>query len=250
MDFYVPLAGSLLVLICGLALRRNVRAAGTALVAAGTIGIVALVGARAVKTLVPTLTQKVPDRLHGVVGYMMGHYVLGDVGNQEGSVLLLFPPDKAATKNALDTQYDFLSRVLAAKPGLKVVDFTLQVDAAAVTGGRIPADAFEQGLAAAPNAVACVSFAGVPAEAEKLSIFDGGGKRPLYVYDPSGSRNWVDALRQGLIRRVIVPRPDVEFPSGEQVAGPPGELFGTYFLAGTSESIDKLLGDLGGAGRE
>jgi len=192
----------------------------------------------------------VPDRLHGVVGYMMGHYVLADIGGQDGPVLLLFPPDKAATKNALDTQYDFFSRVLAAKPGLEVVDFTLQVDAAAVTGGRIPTAAFEQGLAKAPDAVACISFAGAPADAEKLSIFADGRKRPLYVYDPSGSRNWVEALRRGLIRRVIVPRPDVEFPSGEKVAGPPGELFGTYCLAATSESIDKLLGDLGAARRE
>jgi len=245
--FFAVIGALAVVGILGLALRKSAGPLGTALVAVAAIGIVAAVGARSIKTLVPGLGQKVPDRLHGVVGYMMGHHVLADSRGERGKVLLLFPPDRAVSKNALDTQYDFFSRVLAPQPALEVADFTLQVEPAAVNAGRISADEFEQGLAAAPDAVAYVSFAGVPAEPEKLSIFAGQTKRPLYVYDPAPSRSWVSALRQGLIRRVIVPRPDVDLPSGEQVAGPPGEIFAKYFLSGSPETVDKLLSDLGAA---
>ena len=113
------------------------------------------------------------------------------------------------------------SRVLRGFQGLKVEVRTLAVSSRAAKTGQIPVTAFRQAASNMPPAVAYVSFAGVPADVDKFLSAGTQGGPGMFVFDPWGTTNWLAALKKGLVRCVVVPRPDVSAPSGGEIAGEP-----------------------------
>ena len=92
--------------------------------------------------------------------------------------------------------------------------------------------------------MAYVSFAGVPDD--MVERFGALPTQPaFYVYDPEGSTNWLTALKKGLIRSVIVPRPDVDPKAMAGIAGLPGELFDQLYLLATPGNADSVVARLG-----
>ena len=110
--------------------------------------------------------------------------------------------------------------------------------------GQFSLAAFEQACAARSNEVAYVSFAGVPAGIEELSILKQGRAPQLFVFDPLGTTDWLAGLKLGMIRRVVVPRPDAQPARNVEVDGRPDEIFQRYFLMATPETADQVAAQL------
>ena len=190
-------------------------------------------------------SAKGPDRGQAVVGYYLASQVLGEAGNQQGSVVLFFPPDSVLDADTIGTYAGTFSRVLRGFPGLKVQVLTLAVPPKAAKAGLIPLAAFQQATSNAPPAVAYVSFAGVPADIENFMPTAGQGGPGFFVFDPWRTTNWLGALRKGRVRSVIVPRPGVHPPPDSEISGAPNELFNRLYLMATPATADNIAAELG-----
>lgn len=184
-------------------------------------------------------TPKGPDRGQAVVSYYLAGQFLGETALRKGSVLLFFPPDAVMDEEAVGTYAGTFRRVLLGVPGLTVESVTLDVAAKAAKAGNIPISAFQHAITNSSPAVAYVSFAGVPAEIRNLPKEH---RRPLFVFDPWGTTNWVAAMKEGFIKTAIVPRPGVK--PGPDIVGEPYEAFGKLYLMATPSTLDKVLSEL------
>ncbi len=245
MNFFSVLLALLGVGAMGYFVRRRSAVCGQALVLGAIVGCVVLLGWQIYQSLFQDSPQP-PDRYHAVVGYTMGHLVARELAGQRGRVCLIFPSEAASSSAELDTLYATFARVLAPLPSLELKDVSLKASRKQMREGRVPKASFDQAFAAAPKALAYVSFAGVPEDVEKLSLF-GEKSVPLFlVYDPAGKTGWAGALKKSLIRKVIVPNPNAEFPKDKPIAGPPEELFRQFFILATPETADRVAAQLGG----
>jgi hypothetical protein len=171
------------------------------------------------------------DRYQGVVGYMMGQNFIRMAPQLSGQVVLIFPPDKASSPEALDTLFNTFARTLLPFSGLEIKDVGLEVDVKTARDGMIPAAVFDTALSQFSNAVAFISFAGAPPAGESLAVWNVAGEGqapPFLVYDSAGTENWKEPLKEGKIKLVIRPKPGVD-RGGEDVAGPPNEIFDKFF---------------------
>lgn len=104
--------------------------------------------------------------------------------------------------------------------------------------------AFKQVMEQAKDALAIVSYAGAPTGFETL--FAGQPKpAPFYVFDPDGTTNWLAALKAGLIRAVVLPRPGAGSSDREAVTGMPQAIFERFYLLVTPETVDPEHGSCG-----
>lgn len=220
----------------GFFLRDRARSLGQSLMVAGCVGCVALAAWQLYRSFYDS-GEISRDRYHAVVAYAMGHQVAREFAGRKGKVCLIFPPESASSADALDTLFETFARVLRPFPGLEVKEATLRVKAKLARNGQVPAAAFEQAFAEVPNAVAYISFAGIPQDSETLSVFSKREPPAVFIYDATGGTNWGNALKQRRIRAVIVPRPDVKPPGKGAIAGPPEAIFKEYFLMVTYESL-------------
>ncbi len=210
------------------------------MILAGCIATVACLGWRVRQTVLQPATAA-PDRGQAVVGYFLANQVLAELGDQQGRIVLFFPPTSVLDEEAVGTYAGTFRRVLRGFPDLKVDVLTLTVPAKAAKAGQFPLSAFQQ---AGSNvaALAYVSFTGVPKEIE--SFRTGAADKPLrfYVFDPWATTNWLAALEKGIIRRVIVPRPGVR--AGTEISGDPNDVFNQLYLLATPETATRIAGQL------
>ena len=194
---------------------RRWRVLGQVMMGLGGLGLIGVV-ALEVRQYVFSPQPKMPDRCQIAVSYCLANCLLGDLASQSGSVVLLFPQRRLMDA---DTEQSYEEGFI---PPLRHGHGILRLKALRLEGGDRDAgrtlSAFKQALAQAQEALAVVSYAGVPADFETL--FSAGQLRipPLYVFDHQGTTNWLAALKEGRIRAVVLPRPGVD-PRGGEAAG-------------------------------
>jgi hypothetical protein len=68
------------------------------------------------------------------------------------------------------------------------------------------------------------------------------------VFDPWQTTNWVGALKEGRIRAVVVPRPDVPPGAGAGMVGEPGTIFSQLYLMATPATAEQVAARLSAKG--
>ena len=204
----------------------------------GLIGVVAL----EVRQYVFSPQPRMSDRCEMAVSYCLANCLLGDLAGQSGSVVLLFPQRRLMDA---DTEQSYEEGFI---PPLRHGHVLLHLKALRLEGGDrnagLALSAFKQALAQAQEALAVVSYAGVPADFDTL--FSAGQPKipPLYVFDSSGTTHWLGALKAGRIRAVVLPRPGVDPRGREKIAGMPDTIFQRFYLLATPANADQVAASL------
>jgi hypothetical protein len=243
MTYYFLLALALTFAGLGYLVRRRSDFWGQVIMIAGCLGCAGCIAWQVRQTMFPP-TVTGPDRGQAVVGYFLANQVLGELGGEQGLVVLFFPPKSVLDEETVGTYAGTFSRVLRGFPNLKVQLLTLAVPDKSAKAGQIPLSAFRQVTSNAPLAVAFVSFAGVPADIEKFLPAEQAQGAGFFVFDPWGTTNWLGALRKGRVRAVIVPRPGVPHVAGADVSGEPNEIFNRFYLLATPATADRIAAEL------
>jgi hypothetical protein len=221
---------------------RRWRTFGQVLMVAGILSLTVISILQFWQMVSPT-EEKTSNRGEMSVGSSLANCVLGDLDGQNGTVILLFPPRALMTANA-EEGYEFgftlpfrhahgqlhlKALVLEAKPGNAGYDLA----------------AFQQVLEKTPDALAVVSYAGVPVDFDNL-FAAGQSKSPrFYVFDSEGTTNWVGPLKDGHVRAVALPRPGADLRARQTVSGRPEEIFEKFYLLATQETADQVASQLG-----
>jgi len=192
-----------------------------------------------VRGTLSTTSSKPPDSYDATTSYILAQQVVRELSNQQGMVLLIYPPARTMDSQTMDDLTYVFARVLRSAPGLHVRTTNLPDSGSAPTDRLSLAD-FEQVFPAAPGEVAYVSFAGVPSGIEGLSVFQRQPAPRLLLFDPLGSTDWLPGLKKGVIRCVIVPRPGARAADGGQIQGRPEEVFNRFFLMATPQTADQV----------
>jgi hypothetical protein len=243
MTYYFLLALALTLAGLGYLVRRRSDFWGQVMMIAGCLGCAGCIAWQVRQTMFPP-TAMGADRGQAVVGYFLANQVLGEVGSEQGQVVLFFPPESVLDEETVGTYAGTFSRVLRGFPNLKVQVLTLAVPDKAAKAGQIPLSAFRQVASNVPPAVAYVSLAGVPPDNEKFRSTDQAQGPGFFVFDPWGTTNWLGALRKGRVRAVIVPRPGVRHMAGTEVAGEPNDIFNRFYLLATPSTADRIAAEL------
>ena len=241
MTYYLILAGFLAVAGIGYRIRNRWDFPGVLLMIAGGIGCVGLIlwqvrGAMAGSSAPP------PDRCHAAVSYTLASHVVREMAGKRGQVVLVYPPDRFMDSEARDTLTFAFARVLQSSPSLQLRVTNLA--AMGKSSGQSTLAAFEQAFGATANEVAYVSFAGVPPGIDDHPVFKLERARRLFVFDSLGTTHWLAALKRGVIRCVVVPRPGAVPPKNVELDGRPDEIFQRYFLMATPETADQVAAQL------
>jgi hypothetical protein len=203
----------------------------------GGLGLIVVIILQVRENVFPS-QAKAPSRYEMAVSYGLANCLLGDVAGQDGKVVLLFPQRRmmdAATEGSYEDGFI---------PSLRHGHVKLDLKAVRLEGANQDISVFKQALAQNQDAMAVISYAGVPAGFETL--FPGGqAARPLfYVFDGDGTTNWLGALKEGRIRAVVVPRPGVDARVGKRIAGMPETIFERFYLLATPANADEVAADL------
>lgn len=240
----------LLLLLCagvgaaGFLWRRHSAGPGSACLGVAGLGLAILLGWQVYQFTAAGKPRPV-NRAYAAVAYHMGYEVLQELRGLNGSICLILPPETRSNQAELDSLFNTFARVLAPLPTLQIKEASLDAKPRQVAAGRLPIEAFERALAQVPEALAYVSFAGLPSDLNRLSLWATTNAAPLYAFDPSGGTNWLAALKQGRLRRVIVPRPEAQAEDRTQpTAGPPDELFARFFLLATPANADQVAAQI------
>jgi hypothetical protein len=245
MTHYLILGAVLAVAAAGIWLRRRSSFLGQMMILAGCVGCIACLGWQIRQSLFPPAARE-PDRGQAVVAYTLANQVLGETGIVEGRILLFFPPSRVMDEDTVGTYAGTFKRVLRGFPGLDVQVVGLEVPKKAAGMGQIPLAAFRQVASNFPSAVACVSFAGVPADIQSFSSGNGRPAPPFFVFDPWSSTNWLAGIKSGVVRCVIVPRPGTHPAPAQAISGEPGEIFERLYLMATRSNADEVAAKLAG----
>ena len=234
MSYFLFLAAFLAVAGIGYAIRNRAELLGKILMIGGAIGCAGLVVREILSTFAGSSGMDL-DRYHATASYTLGTQVAREMTGQRGQIVLIYPPERATDPDVVNSlTYAFARAVQSTSLQLRQTNL-----APALT-----LDAFEQTVPAASDEVAYIFLAGVPPGIEGLARFKQQPAPRLFVFDPAGSTDWLTALKKGVIRRVIVPRPDTRPAKGEEIAGRPEEIFPRYFLIATPETADQVAAQL------
>ncbi len=241
MSHQLFLTAGVVVAVIGLLLRRRSEAWGKGLVIAGCLGCMATLLWQIRESLF-TPEAGGPDRGQAVVAYFLANEFLRHPPASPGTVRLLFPPGSVIDEEARGTYAGTFNRVLRPFGEFKTEVLVLSVPDKAAKAGNIPLQTFQAAATNAPGCVACVSFAGVPADIARMLS---NGPRPapsMFVFDPWGTTNWVAALRSGLIQTVIVPKPGAVRDA--EVSGEPNAVFERLYLMANPATADRIASQL------
>ena len=135
-------------------------------------------------------------------------------------------------------------RVLRGFPGLGVQVLSLEVPKKVADTGQIPVEAFRRAASNFPAATACVSFVGVPTDIQRFSSRNGQPAPPFFIFDPWSTTNWLAAMKSGVVRCAVVPRPGTRPGPAETISGEPREIFERFYLMATSSNADEVAAKL------
>jgi hypothetical protein len=235
------LLAALLVAGVGGWMSRRWRVLGQVLMGLGGLGLIGVVALQ-VRQNVFSPQPKTPGRCAMAVSSCLANCLLGDLAGQDGIVVLLFPQRRlmdASTERSYEEGF---------VPPLRHGRARLRVKAIRLEGGDRDAghglQAFKQALAQAQDAVAIVSYAGVPADFETLFSSGQPALPPFYVFDPDGATPWLGSLKAGHIRAVVLPRPGVDPRGREAAAGMPETILERFYLLATPANADQVAASL------
>ena len=190
--------------------------------------------------------MKAPNRAHAVVSFYLANQTLRDVAGRRGQVVLIFPPASVLDEDTAESYARaFSPLLLRGHPELEVQVARLEAPAKAAKSGDLPLAEFKQVAARFPTALAFICYGSVPADIGELFSPEQKNPPALCVYDPAGTTNWAGALKKGLIRLVIVPRPGVDPTRQGGIAGAPGDIFNQLYLLSTPDTADQVAAQLG-----
>ncbi len=245
MVYYCLLLGALAVAGLGVWVQQRSPRLGQSMLVLGVLGCVACLGWR-VRQTVFSPEEAGPDRGQAVVGYFLAEQVLADMGNQQGSVVLIFPPESVFDADTVGAYAGTFARVLRGFPNLRIEIVTLDLPTRAAKAGNMTVAAFEHAMAKVNLPIAAyVSFTGVPADVEKFTTSGAKTEPSFFVFDPWGTTNWLGALKNGRVRTVIVPRPGPDRAETRNISGEPQEVFKRLYLMGTPSTAEQLIKEMG-----
>jgi hypothetical protein len=105
-------------------------------------------------------------------------------------------------------------------------------------------EAFRRAASNFPAATACVSFVGVPTDIQRFSSGNSQPAPPFFIFDPWSTTNWLAAMKSGVVRCAIVPRPGTRPGPAETISGEPREIFERFYLMATSSNADEVAAKL------
>jgi len=236
MRFFLLLAALALAGV-GAGVSRRWRVLGQAMMGLSGLGLIAVVILQVRQNVFPP-QPRTPSRYEMAVSFGLANCLLGDMPGQSGKVVLLFPQRRVMDADTEGSYEDGFT------PALRHGRGKLELKAVRLEGANRDLPAFKQALAQAQEALAVISYAGVPAGFE--SLFSAGPPQsPLfYVFDSEGTTNWLAALKEGRIRAVVVPRPGVDARAGEGIAGMPETIFDRFYLLATPANADEVAAGL------
>jgi hypothetical protein len=243
MTYYLILGAVLATAVTGIWVRCKSSFLGQMMILAGCVGCVACLGWQIRQSLFPPAVRE-PDRGQAVVAYFLANQVLGEISGVEGRILLFFPPSAVMDEETVGTYAGTFKRVLRGFPGLDVQVLSLEIPKKAAGMGQFPLTAFRQAASNFPSAVACVSFAGVPADIQSFSPANSQPAPPIFVYDPWATTNWLAALKSGVVRCAIFPQPGTRPGPAETISGEPKEVFERLYLMATRSNADEIAAKL------
>jgi hypothetical protein len=243
MAYYLTLGAVLAVATAGIWVRRRFSGLGQMMILAGCVGcVICLVWQIRQSLFAPAARE--PNRGQAVVAYFLANQVLAETGSAEGPIVLFFPPPAGMDEETVGTHAGTFKRVLRGFPRLNVQVVSLQVPKKGAAAGQIRLSAFRQAASNFPSATACVSFAGVPADIQSFSPDKGQPAPPFFVFDPWSSTNWLAAMKLGVVRCVIVPRPGTSPGRAKAISGEPKELFERLYLMVMPANADEIASKL------
>jgi hypothetical protein len=235
---------TLLLLLAGLAvaglgcwMTQRWRVLGQTLQCLGGLGLIAVIFLQ-VRQNVFRPQPAAPNRYKMAVSYALANSLLADVAGQSGKVVLLFPQ-----RSVMDADSE-ASYENGFTPPLRHGHVTLDLKAVLLDGPNGDLSAFKQALGQAQDAMAVISYAGVPAGFENLFPAGQPEKPFFYVFDGDGTINWLDSLKAGRIRAVVVPQPGVDARNGKGMTGMPQTIFDQFFLLATPANADEVAASL------
>ena len=234
---YLLLLAALVIAGVGGWMSRRWGVLGQAVMGLGALGLVGVIVLQVRQNVFPP-QPKAPNRYKMAVSYCLANCLLGDAAGQSGKVVLLFPQQSVMDADAEESYEDGFV------PPLRHGHGKLDLKAVHLEGSNGDLSAFKQSLAHDQDAMAVISYAGVPAGFETLF----SGKQPesplFYVFDVEGTTHWLAALKAGRIKAVVLPRPGVDARGGEGMAGMPETIFDQYYLLATPANADEVAAGL------
>jgi hypothetical protein len=221
--------------------RRRWPAFGQVLMVVGVLSLTAISFVQIRKIIFPP-PENTTDRSQMAVSFCLANCVLADLPGQSGTVILLFPPRTRMDANAEESFEDGFMMPLRHGHG------TLHLKALFLEGkpGKAGYDlaAFQKLLEQAPDALAVVSYAGVPVGFGNLYT-TGQPKIPhFYAFDSEATTNWLGPLKNGHIRAVALPRPGTDSRVRQTVTGRPEQVFEQFYLLATQETADQVAAQI------
>jgi hypothetical protein len=245
MTFFLILLSALAVGGLGCLVRRRSAFWGQSLIVLGCLGCAGALVWQVRQSLFQPQARG-PNRAHAVVSFYLANQTLREVAGRHGLVVLIFPPARVLDEETAQSYArGFSPLLLRGHPELEVQVATLEAPAKAGKAGDLPLAAFKQVVARFPNALAFVSYGGVPADIDQLFPPEQTKPPAFCVFDPAGTTHWVSALKKGRVQMVIVPRPGVNPAAMAGIAGAPGEIFSQLYLLATPETADQIAAQLG-----
>jgi hypothetical protein len=216
---------------------RRSRLAGQALMGLGGLGLIAVIVWQ-VRQNVFQPQPRARNRSEMAVSYALANCLLENLADQSGKVVLLFPARRDIDEHTEESYEDgFL-------PPLRHGRGKLDLKAVHLEGATGDLSAFKQALAESQDALAVVSYAGVPAGFETLVPAGKTVGPQFFVFDSEGTTHWLGALKSGRIRAVVVPRPGVDARAAGDIAGMPETVFDRFYLLATAANADEIAASL------
>lgn len=241
MTYYLLLLPGLVAVVLGLVVRRRAAAWGQGLLLAGCAICLGAFGWQVRQSFYVNV-PKVPSRANTVVGYRFAMQLHALLAGRPGKVVVLLPASLSA-EAAESTAGAFSAPLLRGHPELSVEVVRLEPPKKGAASVSVEGTAFKSALEKSADALALVSYAGVPTDLEKV-MASAPPRGVLLVYDPDGSTNWLTPLKQKLILTVVVPRPDVDAAAAAAIAGLPGDIFDQLYWQATASNADVLAARL------
>ncbi len=216
---------------------RRQQLAGRIMMGLAGAGFIVVIALQVRQNLVPAKSTG-RNRYQMAASYGLANCLLRDLAGQSGKVILLFPARRAMDA---DTEESFENGFV---PALRHGHGKLSLKAVHLEGPSKDVSTFKQALAQEQDAIAVISYAGAPVGIEALFVAGQANTPLFYVFDGDGGTNWLGALKEGLIKAVVLPRPGADLGGRERVAGMPDTIFEQFYLLATSANADEIAANL------
>jgi len=245
MASFILLLAALAVGGLGWVVRRRSASWGQGLIVLGCLGCAGVLFWQVRQSLFQP-EEKAPNRAHAVVGFYLANQTLQQVAGRRGQVVLIFPPERVLDRDTAQSYArTFSPLLLRGHPELEVQLATLEAPTKTGKAVDTPLAALQQVVARFPNALAFVSYGGVPADIDQLFPPEQTNPPAFCAFDPGGTTHWASALKKGRVQLVIAPRPGVNPATQAGIAGAPGDIFNQLYLLATPETADQIAAQLG-----